>query len=299
MSSRNYKLLRRLAYIQLALYVLVWLFGIYINGFVSSGNIGFSFLFSPVVIVHFTLAAAVIIVGIMLESMFLLSGLGKSAVLNTISLACLGLAVIGGLTIIFGIGIEQYDSMLMATGYITALYLGFLSMLFAQTPVSKHVANISTLILLSFAALVLYYTVFLSGMYTNLFVAASVFSEPPNLAREMLAQMVTSIPVLIHETSSLFLLLVAFVYSFKLFDSKARTYGVLGLLCSLFVLYSLIEGTLMNILPIFQSTTIPQSASMQFIEFTLAPMLSAAGFMVAIVITLVLTEKLWAPRKVP
>ena len=70
---------------------------------------------------------------------------------------------------------------------------------------------------LSIATLAFFYVVFVSGIYLNLYVASSVFSEPPVIARQMLGNMVTSPAALLHEISGTFLLLLTITFTVALF----------------------------------------------------------------------------------
>ncbi|MGI0091167.1 MAG: hypothetical protein ACREBS_05615 [Nitrososphaerales archaeon] len=290
--------IQRLTFAQLILYLAVWLFGIYINGFEPSPSetVGSpaSFFLNPAVIIHFVLAAATASVGIMLFSLGWVYGLRKFTVLTGLSLASIAIAATGGLSFVFGMGNQGTDSMLMATSFITALYLTFLAILSTGLPEMPRKSGIQSL---SFMVLGLFYLVFLSGIYVNLFVASSVFSEPPAVTTQMLGQMVTSPPVLLHETSGVLLLGLAIALTATLFRARFRELAIRGALCSLLIVYSLLEGVLMNVLPIFEPPTSPalssQTNHFYIVTSVVAPLFSAAGFLAAILIAMSIAQRLW------
>ena len=284
MILRNY--LRRLVYTQLFLFVVTWFLGIYINGFVSGQTVyGISFLRVHVVTAHFIFGIAILTIAGILFSVALKYKLRRATLFSGLALAGVAIAATGGLSFVFGIGNQNIDSMLMATSFITALYLSFLSVL---NPIPKFNVK-SNLIRLSFAVLVFFYIAFLSGMYANIFVASEVFSEPPSIARKMLGSMVLSPSMLFHEITGTLLFALVIVFTILLYRAHLKL-AVRGAISAVLVGYSFFEGISMNVLPIFEQ---PNAISNQnFIFSTAAPLVSAVGFLCAAVICLSVLESL-------
>ncbi len=287
--------IQRLAYLQMVLYLAIWLFGIYINGFEPSpqetGASSVSFFLSPIVITHFVLGISTAALGFVLLTLGWVYKLKKFVLLMALSLVSITVAATGGLTFVFGIGNQNFDSMLMATGFLTAFYLTFLSLLADKSISLKNKKTLT----LSFSVLGLFYVVFLSGMYVNLFVASSVFSEPPAIAQKMLFGMVTSPPALIHEISGVLLLVLVTALTISLLCTRLSKLGRMGIISSLLVAYSLLQGVLSNIAPIFESqsgTLVSQTGLVQAITSVVEPMISAAGFFISIIITMIIAERL-------
>lgn len=297
MSAQDTSKIQRLVLGQLVLYLTVWLLGIYINGFEPSlieiEGSSIPLFLNPLVITHFVFAAATTTVGIILLSLGWIYTLKKFVLLTGLSLASIAIAATGGLSFVFAIGNQKYDSMLMAASFITAVYLSFLSTLYSGLRKTPFKSGTRVLRSLAFAVLAMFYLVFLSGMYVNLFIASSVFSEPPAVARQMLAGMVASFPALFHETSGILLLALAITLAVSLYRAHFTKLAIRGLICSLLVTYSLLEGVLVNILPIFEPLTTPETTSFYFITSVISPMLSAAGFLVAILIAMNVAQWLW------
>ena len=80
-------------------------------------------------ITHFVLAAATASVGIMLLSFGWIYRLRRFTLFTGLSLAGIAIAGTGGLSFVFGIGNSNLDSMIMATSFITAVYLSFFAIL--------------------------------------------------------------------------------------------------------------------------------------------------------------------------
>jgi hypothetical protein len=289
-SAQNARILR-LSYVQLALYVATWLAGIYINGFVpipsDNGGSVVTFFLSQAVITHFLLAALTATVGIMLLASGWIFQLKRFTILTGISLASIAIAGTGGLSFVFGIGDSNLDSVLMATCFITAVYLSFLAILnLNKTRFPEKMPQVSKN--LSVATLALFYLVFVSGIYLNLYVASSVFSEPPAVEQKMLGQLVTSPTALFHETSGTLLLLMMIFFTIGLFRSFPKKFALRALIATILVLYSLLVGAFENIEPVL----VPASLSIESAQNGLAhllsseviPLLSAAGFLAALVI---------------
>ncbi len=297
--TRRYNVYRSL---QLLLYLATWLVGIYINGFVSSpsdtGGSTVSFFLSYPVITHFVLAAATASVGIMLLSFGWIYRLRRFTLFTGLSLAGIAIAGTGGLSFVFGIGNSNLDSMIMATSFITAVYLSFFAILSTGATRRSQVKGITKIVQdLSIATLAFFYVVFVSGIYLNLYVASSVFSEPPVIARQMLGNMVTSPAALLHEISGTFLLLLTITFTVALFRSGLKRLVVRSLVVCLLVLFSLLMGVFENIEPLF----VPASHSALNVQngidhlFTseVLPLLSAAGFLAAIVVVMTIAQGLW------
>jgi len=296
------KTIRRLSYLQLLLYLATWLVGIYINGFVSSpsdtGGSTVSFFLSYPVITHFVLAAATASVGIMLLSFGWIYQLRRFTLFSGLSLASIAIAGTGGLSFVFRIGNSNLDSMIMATSFITAVYLTFFAILSTGATRRPQVKGVTRLVQnFSAATLAIFYVVFVSGIYLNLYVASSVFSEPPVIARQMLGNMVTSPAALLHEISGTLLLLLTIMFTVALFRSGLRKLAVRSLVGCLLVWFSLLMGVSENIEPLL----VPASSSPLNVQtgidhlFTseVLPLLSAAGFLAAIIIVMTITQSLW------
>ena len=215
-----------------------------------------------------------------------------------LSLAGIAIAGTGGLSFVFGIGNSNLDSMIMATSFITAVYLSFFAILSTGATRRSQVKGITKIVQdLSIATLAFFYVVFVSGIYLNLYVASSVFSEPPVIARQMLGNMVTSPAALLHEISGTFLLLLTITFTVALFRSGLKRLVVRSLVVCLLVLFSLLMGVFENIEPLF----VPASSSALNVQngidhlFTseVLPLLSAAGFLAAIVVVMTIAQGLW------
>jgi hypothetical protein len=278
--------IRRLAYAQLSLFVVIWFLGIYINGFIPGPKTSaVSFLLVPVVTTHFVVGISLATIGAALFSLALKYKLNRSVLFSGLALALVAVAATGGLSFVFGIGDQNIDSMLMAVSFITALYLSFLAIL---NPSLKFNAR-SNPIRLSLMVLAFFYITFLSGMYANIFVASKVFSEPPPIAREMLGRLVVSPPMLLHETSGTLLFALTIAFTISLHRARLKPATKRGAIATILVGYSFFEGATMNILPILQQS---DSINQNFISSTVAPLVSALGFLCAIIICMNVLESL-------
>ena len=186
------------------------------------------------------------------------TSLRKFVLLSGLSLVSVAIAATGGLSFVFGIGNSDLDSMLMAGSFITAVYLTFLAILNARPVKVKEGAGLVQN--LSIVTLALFYIVFVSGMYLNLFVASNVFSKPPAIAQQMLGQMVTSPSALVHEVSGVLLLASVISFTLVLFSKGLKKLAYRGLVASLLVTYSLVLGVTENIVPATSAVLNTQTA---------------------------------------
>lgn len=271
---------------QIFLFVVMWFLGIYINGFVPGPEgSGVSFLLIPAVAAHFAVGITLAVLAAAIFSLALRFKLKRTALLSGLAFSGIVIAATGGLSFVFGVGNQNIDSMLMATSFITALYVSFLAIL---NPAKFRAQG--NPVRLSLAVLLLFYVTFLSGMYTNIFVAFKVFSEPPAIASRMLGGMVVSPPVLLHEISGTLLFALIIVLTMSLYLTRSKL-AIRGAIASALVGYSFLEGLTMNILPLFQQpgTSI---ISQGFILSTIAPLASAVGFLCAIIACMSVLESI-------
>lgn len=297
------KRIRRLSNLQFILYIITWLVGIYINGFEpsppeSAGGSAFAFFLNPVVVAHFALAVTTAVVGIMLLSLGWIYGLRRFLLFNAVALASISIAGAGGTSYVFAIGNPNQDSMIMATSFITAAYTSFLSILTMREPSRVEIASraeVGTSLKLSVAVLGLFYVVFVSGMYVNLFVASSIFSLPPSVARQMLGQMLYSPSGLIHEISGLVLLSLSLALAVLLHRSHRKNLANRAVAVMSLVAYSMFVGILMNVVPAFSPATVatgvPGGLNYLVVE-VIVPMLSAAAFVISMLVAMSITYAL-------
>jgi hypothetical protein len=179
----------------------------------------------------------------------------------------------------------------MASAFVTALFLTFLSMLSpsASDPSSsvsgsagrERVAGWAPLVL-SYLALLFSYGVFVSGIYVNLFVTGAVFSLPLNSESAAFTQAERSVPFVIHEALGAALLVTLALLTTSLWFVGTRKLSLASAVPVLLVAYSAYVGSLnltSPLAPVSSAGVLP----------VLVPMVSAAGFMGAIVITMLLT----------
>jgi hypothetical protein len=178
----------------------------------------------------------------------------------------------------------------MASAFVTAIFLTFLSMASAgpdgasSRPRGPALEGLRGEIprALCYAALVLFYVVFLSGMYVNLFVAGPVFSLPLNSELAAFVSAEHTAPFLIHEAAGAILLLTLILLTLSLWTTGERRLSLVGSVSALLVAYSAYVGSL--------NLTSPLAP----VSSPAVPMLSAAALISAIVITMLLTLKMKA-----
>lgn len=287
--------LLRLSYAQLILFLATWLAGIYINGFVSSpiGGSTVSFFLSAPVITHFVLGATTAAVGIMLLAFGWIYHLKRFTIFTGLSLASVAIAGTGGLCFVFGIGDSNLDSMIMATSFITAVYLNFFAILSVRDirfiP-GRRGAGLAQKI--SIATLGLFYLVFVFGIYLNLYVASTVFSEPASIEQKMLGNMVTSPAGLAHEGSGTLLVLLTLALTIVLFRSYPRKLALRGLVAFLFAVYSLLVGVFENIVPMTEPVSNLVLSSQNVLTSEVVPLISAAGFLVSLILVMTIAQSI-------
>lgn len=277
--------------LELVLLSATWLAGIYINGFVAiiPGTSTETILLTPAVASHIFLASLSAAMSIAILTLAWVMPARKSAFWMLLATILIAIAGSAGLGFVLGGASDSDESMLMATAFITALFLTFLSMVTLKTareqssagpargPTHKLPRILGTL------ALMLCYAVFISGIYVNLFVAGPVFSLPLNSERAAFAVAERSAAFVLHESLGVALLTTLSLFLASLWSIGRTKLALFSLLPVACVAYSAYVGSLN-----FSSALSPVSGGL---ETVLIPMLSAAAFMGAIVVTMLLVLK--------
>jgi hypothetical protein len=263
-----------------------WLAGIYVNGFVSilPGTPTEALLLNPAVESHIILASlsaatSAFIVGLAWAS-------GSRRLVGVTLLASLSIVVAGdsGLAFVLGGGSDSAQSMIMASAFVTALFLTFLSMsslgkgngssargAWGRPRVTNRAARVAC-----YLALVLFYAVFVTGIYVNLFVAGPVFSLPLNSEPAAFARAENSALFIVHEVLGAALLGTLVLLAVSLWVGGARRLSMAAAAPTILVSYSAYVGS--------QNLTSPLALGVS----VLVPMLSSTGLMAAIIITMLL-----------
>ena len=274
---------------QLVFLSATWLAGIYVNGFVPilPGTPAQLVLLNPAVESHIILASlsaatSALIVG-------LASATGSRRLIGLASLALITLVVAGdsGLAIVLGGGSEAAQSMVMATAFVTALFLTF----FVIRDVSRGDRESATsgqsrtwaagraARTFCYLSLVFFYAIFVSGMYVNLFVAGPVFSLPLGLQLAAMSRAEQSVPFVVHEAlgGALFVALVILVVS--LWAGGSRRLSLVAVVPAALVSYSAYVGSL-NL-----TALAPMGSALE-------SMVSSTGLMAAIILTMLIGMKM-------
>jgi hypothetical protein len=293
-------LARKIAYVlglQLLFLSATWLAGIYVNGFVPilPGESTETILLNPAVESHVILASLSAATSVFILALAWASGSRRLTALTLIASLSIVLAGDSGLAFILGGGSDSAESMIMASAFVTALFLTFLSMASLRTdgwaPVyggeGGQTAARRGSLALCYAALVLFYAVFITGIYVNLFVAGPIFSLPLNSEPAAFARAESTVPFIGHEVLGLMLLAALVTLVIALWVEGAPRLSAVGAVPALLVGYSAYVGS-MNLTSTV-TAVIPGGAA----PF-LVPMLSATGLIGAIVITMLLTLRVRA-----
>ena len=277
---------RNVALLQLAFLSATWLAGIYVNGFVPilPGTLVEVSLLNPAVESHVVLATlsaatSALMIGVAWAS-------GQRRLVAVTLLASLSIVVAGdsGLAFVLGGGSDSAQSMIMASAFATALFLTFLSMsslgkgngssargAWKGPRVISRAATVAC-----YLALVLFYAVFVTGIYVNLFVAGPVFSLPLNSEPAAFARAESSAPFIIHEVLGAALLGTLVLLAVSLWVGGARRLSMTAAAPTILVTYSAYVGSLNLTSPLALGVSV------------LAPMVSSTGLMAAIIITMLL-----------
>jgi hypothetical protein len=294
-------LARKIAYVlglQLIFLSATWLAGIYVNGFVPilPGASMESILLNPAVELHVILASLSAATGVFIVALAWASGSRRLTAVTL--LASLSIVVAGdsGLAFILGGGSDSAQSMIMASAFVTALFLTFLSMASLKTDggssaygsAGREPAAGGGSLALCYLSLALFYAVFVTGIYVNLFVAGPIFSLPLNSEAAAFARAESSGPFVVHEVLGLMLLAALVTLVISLWIGGAGRLAAVGVAPALLVGYSAYVGS-MNLTSTV-TAVLPGGASATI----LVPMLSAVGLMGAIVVTMLLTLRIRA-----
>ncbi len=273
--------------LQLVFLSVTWLAGIYVNGFVIiiPGTSASSILTTPPVEIHVIFASLSAATSVFILALAWANGKRPHLLLCLLASASMVLAGESGLAFVLGGASVSVQSMIMAVAFGTGMFLTFLSVL--SLGGEARADEGAGRLLLSYAALLLFYLVFVSGMYVNLFVAGPVFSLP--LGRELPAFLnaESSPPFLIHEGLGALLLATLVVLALAMTRSGSRASSAFGVVPAILVAYSAYVGSLNITAPPVPAT----SASVTLLS-ALVPMLSSAAFISAVVLTMLLALRL-------
>jgi hypothetical protein len=143
---------------------------------------------------------------------------------------------------------------------------------------------------LCYSALLLSYAVFVTGIYVNLFVAGPVFSLPLGLESAAFRQAEGSPAFAAHEALGAALLVTLALLAISLWFGGARRLSVVSAVPVLLVAYSAYVGSL-NL----TSSPVAAVSSSGGALSALVPMLSSAGLMAAIVVTMLIAVRMRRP----
>ena len=278
--------------LQLAFLSATWLAGIYVNGFVSiiPGTGADEILLNPAVESHVVLATLSAATSVFILGLSWAEGSRHATALALLASISIVIAGDSGLAFVLGGGSDDAQSMIMATAFVTAIFFTFLSMASLRSDEGSSAyggrmasgrARFSC-----YLALLLFYAVFVSGVYVNLFVAGPVFSLPLGLELAAFKQAESSASFLLHEALGGALLLSLILFAASLWSSGERRASLVGAVPAILVAYSAYVGSL-NL----TSPPVPSVSSVGGAVSGLVPLLSSAGLTVAIVITMLLA--LW------
>jgi hypothetical protein len=290
--------------LQLVFLSMTWVAGIYVNGFVTilPGTEAGAILVNQSVAAHVVLATISAATSVFLLALAWADGSSMTRVTAFSALAVLAIVVAGGsgISFVLGGGSSAYQSMMMATAFISALFLTFLALASINKSDLKN-AGRGTLHESRFSlsvgalALLLFYCVIVSGIYVNLFVAGPVFSLP--LARQAVAfaQAKSSAGFLVHEGLGTMLLVTLVVFAVSLWNRQKRGRALVAGVPAGLVAYSAYVGAL-NL----ASQQQQQQQQQQIHVIVLMPaweqLLSSVGLIIALVVTMLLVVRLRSQR---
>ncbi len=282
--------------LQLAFLSATWLAGIYVNGFVSMipGTSTEAILLNPAVESHVVLATLSAATSVFILGLSWAEGSRRATVLALLASVSIVVAGDSGLAFVLGGGSDDAQSMIMGTSFVTAIFLTFLSMASSRPDEGSSAYGVTAdgrARISCYLALLLFYAVFVSGIYVNLFVAGPVFSLPLGLELAAFKQAEASASFLVHEALGGALLLSLVLFAASLWSSGERRASAVSAVPALLVAYSAYVGSL-NL----TSPPVPAVSSSGGAVSGLVPLLSSAGLIAAIVITMLLALRMRAGR---
>lgn len=283
--------------LQLVFLSATWLAGIYVNGFVSiiPGTSAEAILLNPAVESHVVLATLSAATSVFILALAWAGGSRRLTASTLLASFSIVLAGDSGLAFVLGGGSDTAQSMIMATSFVTAIFLTFLAMASLKPDEGSSTyggGGASRAALFScYLALLLFYAVFVSGIYVNLFVAGPVFSLPLGLELAAFKQAESSASFVAHEALGGALLASLILLAASLWSGGAKRISLVSVVPALLVAYSAYVGSL-NL----TSPPVPAVSSSGGAVSALVPMLSSAGLMTAMVITMLLALRIRASR---
>jgi len=279
------------ARLQLLFLSLTWVAGIYVNGFVAfvPGTSAGAILLNPAVESHVVLATLSAATAVFLVGLAWAGG-GRQVTAFTV-LASLTIVLAGdsGIAFVLGGGSDAAQSMIMASSFVTAIFFTFLAMsrLSLEDGRPGHGGRGTSRAALAacYSSLALFYAVFVTGIYVNLYVAGPVFSLPLGLELAAFRQAESTASFLIHEGVGGALLVSLIVLVGALWRDGARRTSMMSALPAMLVAYSAYVGSLNLTSP--PVPAVPSSGGA-----ALVPMLSSVGLMAAMVVTMLLALKI-------
>jgi len=273
--------------LQLVFLSMAWLAGIYVNGFVAivPGTDAAAILLNPAVESHVVFATLGAATSVFLVALAWAGGSKRTTAATLAAAICVVLAGDSGLAFVLGGGTDSAQSMIMGSAFVTAVFFTFLSMAGADSGGGLRAYGRETSKAARFScylALLLFYCVFVTGVYVNLFVAGPALSLPPALAQSAFRQAESTSPFLIHEALGGALLATLVVFCLSMLAKGASRSSLASVAPALLVAYSAYVGSLNLTSPAAQALSSGGAASV------LVPMLSSAGLMAATVITMLL-----------
>ena len=281
--------------LQLVFLSATWLAGIYVNGFVTiiPGSSAGDILLNPAVDSHIVLATLSAATSVFILALAWARESRRLTVLTLLASFSIVLAGDSGLAFVLGGGSDSAQSMIMATSFVTAIFFTFLAMASLKpdggSPSYGGRATSRGALFSCYLALLLFYGVFVTGIYVNLYVAGPVFSLPLGLELAAFRQAESSPSFLIHEGLGGALLVSLVVFAVSLWSVGARRTSMISAVPALLVAYSAYVGSL-NL----TSPPVPAVSSSGGAVSVIVPMLSSAGLISAIVITMLLALRIRA-----
>ncbi|HUH99518.1 MAG TPA: hypothetical protein VLY65_00610 [Nitrososphaerales archaeon] len=278
--------------LQLVFLAATWIAGIYVNGFVPiiPGTAAGVILLDPAVDVHVVLATLSAATSVFILALAWAEGRRRPAALALMASLSIVLAGDSGIAFVLGGGSEAGQSMMMAVAFATAVFFTFFSMASLHPEETRTYGGETAngALDIGYVTLVLFYAVFVSGIYVNLFVVGPVFSLPLGLEAAAFKQAESSAGFLIHEALGALLLVSLVVLTAALWSRGTRRSAGVSAAPALLVAYSAYVGSLNLTSPPVPGTASTGSA--------LVSMLSSAGLIAALVVTMLLLLRLRTDR---
>jgi len=273
---------------QLLFLSLTWLAGINVNGFVAviPGTGAGAILTIPPVAEHVVLGALSAATGALIVGLAWAAGSRRVLGFSLLAVAAIVVAGASGISFVLGGASSSDQSMMMATAFIAAIFLTFLALasIRPEGPRPWRASDVSKASLPAGGlALVLFFGVFVTGMYVNLFVAGPVYSLPLAKQAAALAKAEGSAGFIFHEALGGLLLLAVVVMAATLL--RQRGLGVAASLAAALVAYSAYVGAL-NL----------TSTGVVAVSGQGTQLLSSVGLMAALVITMLLVIRVREDR---